>query len=292
MANIPVERTKTTPWWLWLLGLLLLAGLIWFLLEAFDDDDEIVDTTEEVVETPIAAALDLSDVWVTRVVGDNTFFVAPTEGGTDETLVYLEEEPTPGDATEGRYDVTAGQHLAITGSMEATPADLTPWGLTADQAAMVGDQYVRATSLTILDGDMADGEMIDDDLVEGDVETGEVTGLAALRGDLAQMAGRPVQLDDVRVTALAGDSTFYVGDGADRVLIVLESLGESQSGGGDGSDGAFNVDVGDVVDIRGEVKAFQRGMRGSSTLAEADLAAAETRRFVVVVNDRGDFSKN
>ncbi|WP_420454102.1 hypothetical protein [Rubrivirga sp.] len=285
MANIPVEHTKTTPWWLWLLGLLLLAGLIWFLLEAFGDDDEIVETTDPVEAVVPVAALDLSDVWVTRVVGDNTFFVAPTEGGTDETLVYLEEEPTPGDATEGRYDVTPGQHLSIVGSMEPTPADLTPWGLTADQAAMVGDQYVRATSLTILDGDaMADGDMADGDMAEA-------TGLAALRGDLAEMAGRPVQLDGVRVTALAGDSTFYLGDGADRVLVVLESLGESQSGPGTGSDGAFNVDVGDVVNIRGEVKAFQRGMRGSSTLAEADLAAAESRRFVVVVNDRGDFSK-
>ncbi len=287
MANIPVERTSAgPPWWLWLLGLLLAALLIWFLIGAFGDDDEVVVDETETVVTPVASALDLSDVYVTRVVGDNTFFVASTPDGTDERLVYLEEETELGNGVEGRYDVTEGQHLSITGSMEPTPADLTPWGLTAAQAGMVGDQYIRATSLTILDGEMAAGEMVD-----GDMADGAATGLAALRGDLAAMAGRPVQLDSVRVTALAGDSTFYVGDGADRVLVVLESLGESQSGSGDGSDGAFNVDVGDVVNVRGEIKAFQRGMRGSSTLAEADLAAAETRRFVVVVNDTGDFSK-
>ena len=281
MANIPVERTSSTPWWLWLLGLLLLAGLIWFLLEAFGDDDaEIVETVDPVEAVVPVAALDLSDVWVTRVVGDNTFFVAPTEGGTDETLVYLEEEPDPTNNVEGRYDVTPGQHISITGSMEPTPADLTPWGLTADQAAMVGDQYVRATSLTILDGAMAD------DMANG------ALGLAGLGGDLSSYVGRMTDIDGARVTELAGDSTFYVGDGDQRVLVVLESLGESEDGPGDGSDGAFDVNVGDMVSIDGEVMAFRRGMRGTGTLSEDQMAEAERRRFVIVVNERGEFSKN
>ena len=288
MANIPVERTDTgVPPWLWLVGLLLLGLLAWFLFETLGDDDEVavVDDTE-VVATPVADAFDMSDVYVTRVVGDNTFFVAATPDGTDERLVYLEEEPTPGDATEGRYDVTEGQNISITGSMEPTPADLTPWGLTDEQAGMVGDQYIRATSLTILGDAMAD-----DDMADADMDADAPVGLAMLDGDLASMAGQAVALDGVRVTGLTGDSTFAVGEGATRTVVVLESLGESESGPGDGSDGAFDVNDGDTVSINGTIRAFQRGMRGTSDMTEADQAAAEARRYVIVVNGRDGFSK-
>ena len=289
MANIPLERTETgTPWWVWLLGLLVLVGLVWFLIEAFGDgeDDEIVaeDPVEAVTPGP---ALDLSDVYVTRVVGDNTFFVSPTEGGSDETLVYLEEEPTPGQAIEGRYDVTEGQHLSINGEMmDVGGTDVTAWGLTADQAALVGDEYIRATSLTVLNSEIVDGEMS-----EGEMSDGETLGLAALTGDLSQYDGRRIDADGVRVTALAGDSTFYVGDGNERTLVVLESLGEGQSGPGDGSDGAFDVNVGDVVSIDGEVMAYRRSMRGTMGLSDTDAAAAEAKRYVIVVDERGEFSK-
>ena len=296
MANIPVERTKTgPPLWLWLLGALLLALLAWFLISALSDDDEVAAV--DPVEEPVAvapAALDLSDVYVTRVVGDNTFFVAPTEGGTDETLVYLEEEPTPGTATEGRYDVTPGQHISIVGTMEPTPADLTAWGLTPEQAAGVGAEYVRATSLTVLDGDMADGAMMDDGddgRRRRDPGRRRARDRRAHRRPLAELAGQAVALSNVRVTALAGDSTFYVGDGAERTLVVLESLGESQSGPGTGTDGRFDVNVGDVVDIDGTVRAFQRSMRGTTSLSDPDMTAAEARRYVVVVNRPGGFSK-
>ena len=291
MANIPVERTDSgVPPWLWLVGLLLLALLAWVLFETFGNNEEaeVVETDTEVV-APMADAFDMSDVYVTRVVGDNTFFVASTPDGTDERLVYLEEEPTPGDATEGRYDVTEGQHLSITGTMEPTPDDVTAWGLTDEQAGMVGDQYIRATSLTVLDDAMADGDMA---MADGDMAGGaEGAGLAMLAGDLSQMAGQAVALDGVRVTGLAGDSTFYVGTGAQRTLVVLESLGEAQSGPGDGSDGAFDVNVGDVVNIDGTVRAFTRNMRGTTSLSDPDMRSAESRRYVVVVNGRSGFSK-
>lgn len=279
MANIPVERTSSAPpWWLWLLGLLLLALIAWLIIAGLDDDDEVlVEDTVEVVEEPIAVAgLDLSDVYVTRVVGDNTFFVAPTEGGTDETLVYLEEEPTPGDATEGRYDVTEGQNISITGEMLSVgDIDLSQWGLTPEQVALVGDQYVRAQSLTVLDGDA--------------MASGAITDLSQL-GDLASLAGTSVMLENIQVSELAGDSTFYIGTGADRVLVVLEDLGESENGPGTGADGAFNIDVGDTVMLNAEVMAFQRNMRGTSSMDDAMVTDASTRRYVLVVNERGQLS--
>ena len=43
--------------------------------------------------------------------------------------------------------------------------------------------------------------------------------------------------------------------------------------------------------INGTIRAFQRGMRGTSDLDEANQAAAEARRYVIVVNGRDGFSK-
>ena len=281
MANIPVERTGTN-WLPWLLGLLALGLIGFFLFLAADDPDNdddavVAEDVAPVVADADADGLDLSDLYVTRVVGDKTFFVAPTEGGTDETLVYLEEEPDPTDNVEGRYDVTEGQHISITGDMMDTPDDLSPWGLTDAEAADVGDEYVRATSLTILDeaGEMA----------------AEGGGLAMLDGDLASMAGQALALDGVRVQSLVGDSTFAVGEGDARTVVVLENLGEDEAGPGDGSDGRFDVNVGDVVDIDGTVMAFERGMRGTSDMSEADMTSADARRYVIVVNSADGFDK-
>ena len=137
MANIPVERTSTgTPWWLWLLGALLLAALLWFLISALGDDDDDVVVTDP-VETvdpattagPVdalppttATALDMSNLYVTRVTGDRTFFVSASETDTaNETLVILDEEPSP-DATgiEGQVDINPGQRVSLAqGRMEA-----------------------------------------------------------------------------------------------------------------------------------------------------------------------------
>lgn len=52
MANIPAERTSTgTPWWAWLLGLVLLGVAVWFVAELFDnepDADEIAGLDDNV----------------------------------------------------------------------------------------------------------------------------------------------------------------------------------------------------------------------------------------------------
>ena len=280
MANIPVERTSSTPWWLWLLGLLLLALLVWFLVGLLgDDDDELVDADPiEAIDDELG--LDLSEVYVSRVVGDNTFFVTPDDGSGPETLVYLEEEPDPTDNVEGRYDVTEGQRISITGTMmDVGDTDLSEWGLTPDQVSLVDDEYVRATSLTILDGDAG---------IDGDLTSLVALSQAIADGD----AGRMVSVTGATVTALAGDSTFYVGDGTNRALVVLEDLGESENGPGTGADGVFDIDVGDTITLRGTVEAFQRGMRGTSSLGDTDAAEAEGRRYVVVVDERGELTMN
>ena len=182
MANIPVERTGAgTPWWLWLLGLLLLLGLVWFLVGLFgdevEDDVAVTDDVETVDDMdaddgvsaagtldPVAAtALDLSNLYVTRVTGDRTFFVAPDADSQDnETLVILDQNMSPDTpGIEGQVDINPGQRVALTGGrIEARgDADLTNMGIPdADLNAMTAEtQIVRVDGgeVEVLEDDMA-----------------------------------------------------------------------------------------------------------------------------------------
>ena len=150
MSTIPVERTGT-PWWVWLLGALLLVALLWWLVSALGDDDDVAVVEQsdpvEVVEEPDpvdgvaalpaveATALDMSNLYVTRVTGDRTFFVAPSAAMTDqETLVILDQNASPDVVgIEGQVDINPGQRVAISaGTMEPLgDADLNGMGLEA-----------------------------------------------------------------------------------------------------------------------------------------------------------------
>ena len=168
MANIPVERTSTgTPWWLWLLGALLLALLAWFLISALSDDDDVA-VVEDDVETvaPIApietTAMDLSNLYVTRVTGDRTFYVAPNENATDdETLVILDQVASP-DASgiEGQVDVNPGQRVSLaSGRMEPLgDMDLAGMGLSDAEATSMTPTTdvirISGTNVEILDAPM------------------------------------------------------------------------------------------------------------------------------------------
>ena len=184
MANIPVERTSTgTPWWLWLLGLLLLGLLLWFLIGAFGDDDDVavVDDVETVDETavvdddasvagsmdPVAVTeLDMSNLYVTRVTGDRTFFVAPSPDMQDqETLVILDQTMSPDTpGIEGQVDINPGQRISIDGQMGPLgDENLAGMGIPdADLNAMGPDaQVIRADggSVEIYDAELDNVEV-------------------------------------------------------------------------------------------------------------------------------------
>ncbi len=172
MANIPVERTSTgTPWWLWLLGALLLALLLWFLISALGDDDEVavVDDTIETVEpvetidpvAPVQTGMELSNVYVTRVTGDRTFFVSPDENATgNETLVILDEVASDAAGIEGQVDINPGQRVSLaSGRMEALgDMDLAGMGLSDAEATSMtpATDVVRisGTNVEVLDAPM------------------------------------------------------------------------------------------------------------------------------------------
>lgn len=181
MAQIPIEEHKSgSSWWLWLLGLILLAGVIWLLAGLFDEPEaEPVAVAPEVVEAPayepepmgaitsVSTILDASDpatlagrdvqldgMRVTEVIGDSTFYVTATDADTDRRLfVVLDEQMnTPPPSVEGRYDVTEGQMVSVMGSLrELDRTDPDVWGITGNEAErMMNDEvYLRAQSLDI-----------------------------------------------------------------------------------------------------------------------------------------------
>lgn len=171
MAEIPVKKSSGVPLWVWALAAVILLALVWWLFTAFNDEPEIAAVAPAVVpaSAPSAAApatesgpitelsmlsgaslgamtgreVRLSSVPVLSVVGDRTFFIGTSE--QDRVFVVLDEQPTPG-PTEGRYDVTAGQQIALVGSVQ--PTSQIP-GIIEGLPAST-DAVVRAQRLEIL----------------------------------------------------------------------------------------------------------------------------------------------
>ena len=179
MANIPVERTSTgIPPWLWILGLLLLGLLLWFLIGALSDDDEVVvdnDPVEvvdpiETTDPVVAAAMDMSNLYVTRVTGDRTFYVAPSETDTaNETLVILDQEASPDTpGIEGQVDINPGQRVSlVSGRMEPLgDTNLAGMGLSDADASAV----TSTTDVIRIDGD--DVQILDAPMGVDNVEVG------------------------------------------------------------------------------------------------------------------------
>ncbi len=183
MADIPVEKKSGTPWWLWLLGLLVLAALIWLLIGLFNDDEDeadvdLGDDTNQVDPAPVedvAAAglitsvatiteaddpvslagrqVQLSDMRVSSVLGDSAFYATP-EGDDRRFLIALNEViPSGPDDVEGRYDVTEGQLVDVDGAIRELTREADTWGLTSQQAQEMQNDaiYIRAQSLNIVE---------------------------------------------------------------------------------------------------------------------------------------------
>ena len=121
--------------------------------------------------------------------------------------------------------------------------------------------------------------------VDGD---GQIERAAEGRGD--RRLGSAVDLDNARVLNVVGDSAFFVGtDDARRVLVVLENLGESEAGAR-GTDGAYNIDEGDMVSINGTVARYTEGARGTWELPDTERERMLRQGLYVRVNSDDDLS--
>ena len=140
MADIDVERKSGASIWPWIIGLIVLALLIWALMELLGDDDEVAvapavpavvtptTTPEPIAQGPLCVAqvlaapttyigqrLGTCPMQVVEVVSDRGFWV---EENGQRVFVVINEGP-PGVAdTEGaqaeRPDINAGQSVNVT----------------------------------------------------------------------------------------------------------------------------------------------------------------------------------
>ena len=137
---------------------------------------------------------------------------------------------------------------------------------------------------------LGDGEDAVDEqtteMVEGTgVAGGTITSMAGLREAQGRNAivGRDVDLENMRVESVVGDSSFFVtpanGGAGERLLVVLQGLGET----GDpntaqvGADGEYNLNEGDMVDVQGTIEQFtqQVGQQSGVTGADAERALSD-----------------
>lgn len=177
MAEIKVEK-KGSPWWLWVLGAVLVLALLMWLLGNNDrvGDREVAEapmttprTTPYMDEPTESAAGPITDlatlanvdaqaagrtvqlerVRVLNVVGDRTFYVG--ENDAQRVFVVLNQAPTPGTPTEGRYNVQAGQMLNVNGVVRR-PDDPAFAGQPIEGLPAGARTVVHAQSLDIVDG--------------------------------------------------------------------------------------------------------------------------------------------
>lgn len=184
MAHIPIEEKNRSSWLPWILGLAVLLLVGWGIAELVDEEiEEVEPYAAEIEAAPIESDIDvgtpvdvitvanviteadnqmdlagrdvmLSDMRVTRVVGDKTFYVVP-QGmqNAEELLIVLDQVPTPGQpGVEGRYDVTAGQIMTIEGELRELDVDpVEEWQLTEAEAQTLSSDeiYVHADQLDI-----------------------------------------------------------------------------------------------------------------------------------------------
>ena len=146
MASEPVYEEKNNDWWKWLLGLLLLGGLLYLLFAASDEVDDnvvvdpvpVVDTTDDLVDNqPIVAVAGdnvvNANVVVEEVISDRLFRVTGTNLPAEGSLLYLDDSLDL-DAAETNVDVNEGDRLQVSGEYRN---DLDSQTLEADESNVV-----------------------------------------------------------------------------------------------------------------------------------------------------------
>ena len=141
MAEIPVEKKDGFPWWLLLLGALLLGLLLWMFL-ANDNDPDVIETRAPIATT-VNSAISLDDAVVTDVTGDMSFYVRAEDG--QKYFVVFDEVPTPGTMKEGLLDINTGNVLDIDGMIRDRSYTL-PATVRAD-IPMSEENFIFATNI-------------------------------------------------------------------------------------------------------------------------------------------------
>lgn len=151
------------------------------------------------------------------------------------------------------------------------------------------DDEPDADDLAVVDDDVGVVEEPMDDMT-----TGAITSFAALTQGTTNI-GREVDLEGMEVTAVTGDSSFTIAPGTGQMdqgaLIILEDMGEWRIGPGDGSDGEYDVNEGNTIDVEGTVRAFDETTPDYADMSDADRDRA-LRQGVYISANSVDLMKN
>ena len=179
-------RPSRRPWWLWLLGLLaalLVAALIWTLLNnnnrgatataspgataaqslgasgapqgslgaspAVSDINQIIGATD--AQSLAGNRAELTGVTVLSVVADKVFWIGATE---DQRVLVVVEEDESGGSVEGGVDISEGQTVDLSGVVRKMPSAneaMERWGLSEAEATTLKDEavFIRAQRVQV-----------------------------------------------------------------------------------------------------------------------------------------------
>ena len=103
----------------------------------------------------VGKPVQLTNVRVQDVVGDQTFWVGPSE--TQHLFVVLEEDRTRAQKVEGQVDVNEGQRVTIRGEIRKLPSAeeaRREWGISPQtfEALQKEPVYLHARSVNIVSG--------------------------------------------------------------------------------------------------------------------------------------------
>lgn len=138
MTEIPIQQKSGIAWCIWALLALIVIGLLFWLFSGNDEVETaaMAPATTMVAEQPangpitdftaliatndmttlVGRQVRLDDVMVQQLVGDRSFWIGPDN--VHRMFVVLDEQPTPNQpGVEGRYDVTVGQIIDVTGQV-------------------------------------------------------------------------------------------------------------------------------------------------------------------------------
>lgn len=151
MVKIPIQK-KSSFNWLWLIPAIVVIALIaWWLMGSDDTETSQYNNSSTAVIASngafaIGDSVQIERATVTELTGDMSFMI--NHEGQDY-LVVFDERRTPGEATEGRYDINAGQTINISGEVMAANARM-PSGVTATVPSGT-KHYIFAENIEIQD---------------------------------------------------------------------------------------------------------------------------------------------
>lgn len=170
MADINVER-KGPSIWPWIIGLIVLAVLIWLLTEMFDSDDEV--ETEPALEEPVmvepapepaAPTAMVAALPVAEIVDDPVTFEGRTVSGeatvaetVDGRTFWLEDQGRRMLVvlhTESALSLEAGQRVRITDARVVGAGELAPGSAAAEEQDVV--LSVGAANIELMNDALAD----------------------------------------------------------------------------------------------------------------------------------------